>query len=163
MKKMFALGVALAALLTAGALTATAAKSPKAKGPFAGAVSVTLQLTKVDGSTTTVTFDRKKGAKNRPEHLFARVVHADATLTLKDGSTKQLQYDRGRITSISASSVTIKRRDKKSVTLALGSSTRVREKRQDVPLSDLKSGERAMFFSQGGTAFLIRCISGKQS
>jgi hypothetical protein len=29
--------------------------------------------------------------------------------------------------------------------------------------ADLKSGERAMFFSQGGTAFLIRCISGKQS
>jgi hypothetical protein len=163
MKRTLALLLAASAMLVAGAAAATAAEPPKAKGPFAGAVSVTLELTKADGSTSTVTFERKKGEKTKPDHVFRGVVHADITVTLKDGSTKQLQYDRGAITAIDASSVTLKRRDGKSVTLGLTSSTRVRDEGQDVPVSDLKAGERAMFFSQGGAAFLIRCISGKKS
>jgi hypothetical protein len=35
----------------------------------------------------------------------------------------------------------------------------VREKGQRVPISDLKVGERAMFFSQEGHAVLIRCVT----
>ena len=86
-------------------------------------------------------------------------MHATIDLIKADGSTDSITYDRGEITAKTSSSITLKRKDGKSVTLATDSSTKVREKRTLATLADLQAGDRAMFFSRDGKAFLIRCIT----
>jgi hypothetical protein len=102
-------------------------------------------------------------ARGEKPKLFAGIVHADVSLIKRDGSSDQFAYDRGRITAIDGGSITIQRRDGKSVTLSTGSDTVVREKGQTESVDDLTVGEGAMFFSRGGQAFLIRCISKAKS
>jgi hypothetical protein len=153
MKKLVALALAAAALIVVAIAPATA---PAAKrGPFAGAAHVDLVLLYRDGTTKTVSFDRGEG----PKAIFKGVVHADITVTRTDGSTRSSKFDRGQITAIGGGSVTFKRPDGVSVTLAVEAKTVVREKGKRVGLDDLTVGDRAMFFSANGTARLVRCIS----
>jgi hypothetical protein len=99
------------------------------------------------------------GAERQPCGLRQGVVHADITVTYLDGSTRTFAYDRGQITSITSSEITLVRRDQKNVTLSYDDSTFVREEGQPGSVSDLSVGDRAMFFSEGRLAKLIRCIS----
>jgi hypothetical protein len=92
-------------------------------------------------------------------HLFRGAVHATIDLVKADGSTDSITYDRGEITAKAASSITLKRKDAKSVTLTTDANTKVREKGKPATLAALQVGDRAMVFSRGGTAFLIRCIT----
>jgi len=75
-----------------------------------------------------------------------------------DGSTQSFEYDRGRITAVGNGSLTIMRPDSQSVTFTYDDSTLVREQQQLESVSDLKVGERAMFFSQNGALKLVRCL-----
>jgi hypothetical protein len=100
-----------------------------------------------------------RGAVKKKPHLLRGAVHATIDLIKADGSTDSITYDRGAIMAKTSSSITLKRKDGKSVTLAVDSSTKVREKRTLVTLADLQVGDRAMFFSRDGKAFLIRCIT----
>ena len=102
---------------------------------------------------------RVRGAAKKKPHLLRGAVHATIDLIKADGSTDSITYDRGEITAKTSSSITLKRKDGKSVTLATDSSTKVREKRTLATLADLQAGDRAMFFSRDGKAFLIRCIT----
>jgi hypothetical protein len=99
------------------------------------------------------------GTERQPCGLLRGVVHADITVTYVDGSTRTFAYDRGEITAINDTDVTLVRRDKKTVTLNYDDSTFVREEGQPGSVSDLSVGDRAMFFSEDGLAKLIRCIS----
>lgn len=92
--------------------------------------------------------------------VLVGVFHADLTMQMRDGSTAQSAYDRGRITANGAGSITLKRADKLSVTLSTGSDTVVVEKGVLSTVDALKVGEGAMFFSRAGRAYLIRCVSG---
>jgi hypothetical protein len=81
-----------------------------------------------------------------------------------DGSHQSFQYDRGRIEKIGGGQLTIVRPDKKELTFSYDASTLVRDKDQVESVDDLKPGEGAMFFSQGGALKLVRCVSqGKQA
>ena len=153
--------LALTALCALSLTVAAAPAAERVKGPFAGAVKIELQLTKRDGSTATVVVERVKG-EHRQKGVFHGVVHADLTVSYRDGSTKAFQFDRGRIASIGGGSVTIERRDGKTVTLDVDSSTIVRDNGETEELDVLAAGERAMFFSQAGKVVLIRCISGEK-
>jgi hypothetical protein len=82
-----------------------------------------------------------------------RGVHADYSLIRADGSTDAFTIDRGRIKEASTTSITIERRDGKSVALGLNSSTKVHGK--------LEAGRAVAAFSRGGTAFLVRTGSGR--
>ena len=86
-------------------------------------------------------------------------MNADITVTSLDGSTRTFGYDRGEITAITDTEITLVRRDQKTVTLSYDDSTFVREEGQPGSVSDLSVGDRAMFFSEDGQAKLIRCIS----
>ena len=99
------------------------------------------------------------GTERQPCGLLRGVVHADITVTYLDGSTRTFDYDRGQITSITDTKITLVRRDQKSVTLSYDDSTIVRENGQTESVDDLKVGEWAMFFSEDGLAKLIRCVS----
>lgn len=151
MKTLVALGIAVAAL-TAGALAPSA--PARTNGPFAGAAHFELALTYRDGTTKTVSFDR--GA--RPKRLLKGVVHADITVTRTDGSTRARDFDRGRITAAGGGSLTLKRPDGATLTLAVTAKTVVREKGKKVGLDDLAAGDRAMFFSANGNLNLVRCL-----
>lgn len=101
---------------------------------------------------------RVAGLALRRLHALTRSVHADVRLIRADGSTDSFAYDRGEITARTSSAITVKRKDGKSVTLAVDSSTKVREQGKPATLADLQIGERAMFFSRDGKAFLVRCV-----
>ena len=99
-------------------------------------------------------------ASGLPRFPFAGTVHAVGTVTYKDGSEKSWTWDRGRITVLSSSSLTLTRRDKQQATFAITASTLVRNDGGSYTLGDLKLGQAATVVSQGGTAAIIRNIRG---
>jgi hypothetical protein len=92
---------------------------------------------------------------------FAGTVHAVAAITYLDGSQQTWNWDRGKITALSSSSITLTRRDKVQVTFAITSSTVVRNDGATYSLSDLKAGQVATVISQNGSAAIIRRIRGE--
>src|SRR5712691_11370203 len=90
---------------------------------------------------------------------FAGAIHADVTAQLKDGSTACETMDRGKVTAVDASSITILRPDGQSLTFSLAGDVAVREEGKDGTLDDIKVDDRLMVFATGGQAFLLRCIS----
>lgn len=94
--------------------------------------------------------------------LLRGVVRADLTVVKRDGSTVLVHYERGEITALSETSITVEGRDGVSATFALTPDTRVREKRRPAALGDLEVGDRVMVFGTNDngtyTAFLIRCV-----
>ena len=52
---------------------------------------------------------------------FAGTVHAVGNITYKDGSQQTWTWDRGKITALDSSSITLTRRDKVQVTFAITS------------------------------------------
>ena len=91
---------------------------------------------------------------------FAGTVHAVGSLSDKSGNAISVTWDRGRITSLSDTSITLTRRDKQQVSFAITSSTAVRNDGGTYSLSDLKTGLVATVLSQNGNAVVIRNIRG---
>ncbi len=83
------------------------------------------------------------GAVARPGGL-GRIVRGDATLLKKDGTTMTVHFERGEITSVNASSVTVKGADGVSTTFSIGSDTRVRSQGKAIEAGSLKSGDRVL-------------------
>jgi hypothetical protein len=92
---------------------------------------------------------------------FSGTVHAAGNITYKDGSQQSWNWDRGKITALDSSSITLKRRDKVEVTFVITSSTLVRNDGGGYQLSDLKVGLAATVVSQDGNAVIIRNIRGE--
>jgi hypothetical protein len=91
---------------------------------------------------------------------FFGTVHAVGTLSDKSGAPISVTWDRGRITDLSSTSITLTRRDKVQVSFAITSSTTVRNDGATYQLSDLKTGLAATVVSQSGNAVVIRNIRG---
>ena len=94
---------------------------------------------------------------------LAGAVHAVGSLTYVDGSQQSWNWDRGLITDLSSSSITLTRRDKVQVTFAITSSTIVRNDGATYSLSDLQKGQVATVVSQNGNADIIRNIRGQNA
>lgn len=99
-------------------------------------------------------------ATDKPKLPFAGAVHAVGQITYKDGSEQSWSWDRGRITALSAGSITLTRRDKQQVSFALTDKTLVRNDGASYTLADLKVGLVATVLSQDGNALLVRNIRG---
>jgi hypothetical protein len=91
---------------------------------------------------------------------FAGTVHAVGAVTYRDGSQQTWNWDRGGITALDSSSITLTRRDHVQVTFAITSSTLVRNNGGTYTLADLKVGLAATVISQDGNAVIIRNIRG---
>jgi hypothetical protein len=91
---------------------------------------------------------------------FFGTVHAVGTITYKDGSQQTWNWDRGKITALDSSSITLTRRDTVQVTFAITATTLVRNDGASYSLSDLKVGLAATVISQNGNADIIRNIRG---
>ncbi len=91
---------------------------------------------------------------------FADTVHSTASVTYKDALTQSWTWDRGAITAVSTSSITLKRKDNQSVTFAITDKTAVRNNGASYTVDDLKVGDAATVISQSGNAVIIRNIKG---
>jgi hypothetical protein len=100
-------------------------------------------------------------AADLPKLPFAGTVHAVGTVTYKDGTEKSWTWDRGRVTALSTSSLTLTRRDKERVSFAITASTLVRNDGGTYALDDLKVGQAATVISQSGNAVIVRHIRGE--
>ncbi|HVC86902.1 MAG TPA: DUF5666 domain-containing protein [Gaiellaceae bacterium] len=100
-------------------------------------------------------------AATQPKLPFAGAVHAVGTITYLDGAQKTWNWDRGRITALSDTSITLTRRDRNQVTFAITASTLVRNAGASYTLGDLKAGLAATVISQDGNAVIIRNLRGE--
>jgi hypothetical protein len=91
---------------------------------------------------------------------FAGTVHATADITYVDGSSRAWTWDRGRISALSTTSITLTRRDTEQVTFAITADTIVRNGGATYGQSDLKAGLAATVVSQDGDAVIIRNLRG---
>jgi hypothetical protein len=92
---------------------------------------------------------------------FAGAVHAAGSLSDKSGIPISVTWDRGRIASLSDTSLTLTRRDKMQVSFAITADTTVRNDGSTYHLSDLRTGLVATVVSQSGNAVVIRNIRGE--
>jgi hypothetical protein len=89
----------------------------------------------------------------------AKAITGTVAVLYYDGTSQSFDYNRGRIQAVGQGSLTIVRADHQSVTLSYDANTLVREQGGEVgSVDDLKVGEGAMFFSQGGLLKLVRCV-----
>lgn len=185
--RVSASGVARETTLDRGEISATSASSISLKRADGKSVTLAVsQATKVRGMVAvgkkahalsrdgTALLVRARGAgvsafalqrlaQGKGLHVLRGGVHADVDLIRADGSTDSYAYDRGEITAKTSSSITLKRKDGKSVTLAVDSSTLVREQGQAATPASLEVGKRALAFSREGKAFLVRSAAKAKS
>src|SRR5690242_18220134 len=83
---------------------------------------------------------------------FAGAGHAVGSLSDKSGTPISVTWDRGKIASLSDTSLTLTRRDKVQVTFAITSDTTVRNDGSTYHLADLRTGLVATVVSQSGNA-----------
>lgn len=100
------------------------------------------------------------GAHRGKPHL-TRPVHVEATFAYLDGSTRFFVGDRGEITAVDATSLTILRADEVSVTVTLSNSTCIRVDGEPATWEDLTVGEPAGVLSapnpaNGLSALVVR-------
>lgn len=92
--------------------------------------------------------------------LLSRVVRGDLTVRTKAGTDVNIHYERGQITAVSATSITIMGADGKGATFAVTAKTKVRSKGQLEAIGDLSVGQNAVVFGTGSAgsynAVLIR-------
>lgn len=78
---------------------------------------------------------------------LVRGVHTEISLIKADGTKDAFVVDRGKVTAESQTSVTLARKDGKSVTLGMNADTKVR--------GDIQVDKGSIVFSRGGTAFAV--------
>lgn len=114
-----------------------------------GIAAVGISAALLVGSAVAVAGPGKKGKG------LVRGVHAEISLIKADGTKDAFVVDRGKVTAESASSVTLARKDGKSVTLGLNADTKVR--------GDIQVDKGAVVFSRGGTAFAVLAPRGDKA
>jgi hypothetical protein len=82
--------------------------------------------------------------------ILAAAVHADVRAIFEDKTTRSQSWDKGEVTAVSSTSITLKRRDNQSVTLSIDSSTKIRARGGKVEV-----GAKALVVSQAGKAVAI--------
>src|SRR5439155_16468349 len=99
-------------------------------------------------------------AADQAKGPFAGVVHATGALADRAGGSISVTWDRGKITDVSSSSITVMRGARVQVTFPITSSTRVANEGVTNRLSDLKTGLGATVFSQSAKAVVLRYSRG---
>jgi hypothetical protein len=140
-----AIGVAAAAGLGGGPATAPVAAAPTAAPDASGQPSRPGIGARFEGL--------------RPLRFARHLVHADVTVTDKDGNLVHLQLDHGTISAIGNGSLTIAEAGGGSFTISTDADTKVRVGREPGSLSDLKVGDEIFAQSRiDGTTVLAKHI-----
>jgi len=169
-----AIGIVRATALTASSAS-SASTSPEAAA-FAGPAVVPAQGTPglddqvageldailaADQTATPEATPAGRMARGQLRRLAAwrHLVHATVVVDLDKTGLTTIQLDHGTISAVSAASVTISETGGGSVTIALGSETRVRRDGAKAAVTDLKTADEVFVMSKvepdGSTAYLI--------
>ena len=114
-----------------------------------GIAAVGISAALLIGSAVAVAGPGKKGKG------LVRGVHTEISLIKADGTKDALVVDRGKVTAASQSSVTLARKDGKSVTLGLSGDTKIR--------GEIQVDKGAVVLSRGGTAFAVLAPRGERA
>ena len=138
---------------------ASSGAAPSATAPAAAAVDSTAANGQVDEAALTPAA-LKLGAR-----LLNHVVRGDLTVRAKGGSYVQVHYERGQVTAVSSTSITIKGPDGKGASFAVTPSTKVRSAGKLEAIGDLSVGQEAIVFGTGSdgswSAVLIRGVAAR--
>jgi hypothetical protein len=150
---------------------ATAALAAPAAAPTTGTVGTATLDDQVAGELDAVlAADQTATAKAAPAARLARgqlrrlaawrhLVHATVVVDLDKVGLTTIQLDHGTISAVSATSITISETGGGSVTIALGSDTRVRRDGAKAAVTDLKAADEIFVMSKvepgGSTAYLV--------
>ena len=90
---------------------------------------------------------------------WRHLVHATVVVDLDKGGLTTIQLDHGTVAAVSASSLTISESGGGSVTIALGTDTRVRRDGAKAAVADLKTSDEVFVMSKvetgGSSAYLV--------
>jgi Domain of unknown function (DUF5666) len=93
--------------------------------------------------------------------LLNRVVRGDLTVRAKGGTYVQVHYERGTISAVSATSITISGPDGKGATFIVTANTKVRSQGKLEAISDLSVGQNALVFgTTSGSTYTAVLIHG---
>lgn len=112
------------------------------------ALALTALVLTVAGVATAAT--AAKGHRPKAPRVLAAAVHADVKAIFADRTTKSETWDKGEVSKISSSSITLKRKDGVSVDLAIDANTKVRARDGKIEV-----GAHAFAISQNGKALAI--------
>ncbi len=155
-RRRVAAGAIALTVAVGGGAAAVATSWPSATTVPAGAPVAALATTGPTTSTpaspvtpagTSATHRRRATIRD----VLARTDHAVFTVKLK-GSWVTLTFDRGTVTTISASAVTVQRPDGGVATLAITSTTKIGRK---LPATAIPAGARVVVLSENGVALRI--------
>ncbi len=140
-------GVTMAMTGTAGSTagSATAASTSQAAGPTSVFTTATTMP-----ATTSTTPARRPTLRALVNVLVRRSFSGDVTFRTKTGF-ETFHYERGTVTAVGASSLTVQTPDGVSTTFAVTSSTHIRYGGAAAQLSQLISGDRAVVFGASTT------------
>lgn len=119
----------LAAALGAGALGVASAASPAPTTPAP--------------SSSPAKAGKQAQAKHAANGVLRRVAHGEFVVRQKAGFAT-IAVQRGEITAVSATSITLASKDGYSHSYIINTATKVRSKGQTVAVGELKTGQRAM-------------------
>ena len=149
-------GVAMATSGTAGSATATTA-SQSAAAPTSVFTAATTATT--PSATTPARRPTRRALVNA---LARRSFSGDLTFRTKTGF-RTIRYERGTVTAVGTSSLTVQTPDGISTTFAVTDKTHVRQAGHAIQLSQLSAGDRALVLATGTsgsggpfTAYLVR-------
>jgi len=145
--KIIIAGVSSAAL--AGGIGAGLAYADPTPTPSAS------PTTSASPSATPTTKANPKERKDR-KGLMAKALHGEATLGGK--KHRVVVFQRGPVAQLSDKSLTVKSKDGFSATYVLTGDTKVRKQKSDIPIGDLKVGDRVRVVAtkDGSTLTAVR-------
>ena len=127
------------------------------------AIAVAQEATPTPSPGTRVRERAAKIREGRPGGRVGRdfvVLHTDGVGMKADGSTVEFRTQKGLITAVSATSITLKSPGNYVQTYKIDGDTKVREKRQPSTVGDLKTGEMANIHAvKSGEDYLAKLIN----
>jgi hypothetical protein len=113
-------------------------------GSAAPSPQITTAASVTSGAAPSATASSAAAAKpkaKRFRNVLARTEHGEVTLRSKTGD-KVFDLQRGVVTTVSSTSVTVKSKDGFTATYAVGSGAKVRKQKQASAIADVHTGDR---------------------
>jgi hypothetical protein len=137
------LGLAVVGGGVAAAATASSASRP--------ALNLAASTATTPAPSTTTAPGEHAGRAGRPGYMLHHAVHGDFIIKTKNG-WETITFDRGTVTAVSATSITVHRPDGVSVTKRLDANTRYKGITEATAIA---KGQPAVVISHAGTALAV--------
>jgi hypothetical protein len=147
--------VAVPVIYAASSASPAAATAPLAAAADTSTAAGAASAGQVDEAALTPAAIRLGG------RLLNRVVRGDLTVRAKGGTFVQVHYERGTISAVSATSITISGPDGKGATFVVTANTKVRSQGKLEAITDLSVGQSALVFgTTSGSTYTAVLIHG---